>query len=81
MSKSLLDIQFSEKLVIAISSRALFDLDDSHKIYVEQGVDAYSKHQITHEDEPLDPGAAYHLVKKLLALNSFYYPETVPIQV
>ncbi len=70
MSKSPLDIQFSEKLVIAISSRALFDLDDSHRIYVEQGVDAYSKHQITHEDEALEPGAAYHLVKKLLALNS-----------
>jgi len=62
--------QSGKKLVVAISSRALFDLDDSHKIYEEQGIEAYSKHQIAHEDESLQPGAAYHLVKKLLALNS-----------
>ncbi|PCJ50515.1 MAG: 5'-nucleotidase [Gammaproteobacteria bacterium] len=60
----------TKKLVIAISSRALFDLDDSHKIYEEEGIEAYSKHQIAHEDELLEPGAAYHLVKKLLALNT-----------
>ncbi|HAY41663.1 MAG TPA: 5'-nucleotidase, partial [Gammaproteobacteria bacterium] len=34
-----------QKLVIAISSRALFDLDESHKIYKEKGVKAYAKHQ------------------------------------
>jgi 5'-nucleotidase len=33
------------KLVVAISSRALFDLDKSHKIFKEQGVEAYAKHQ------------------------------------
>jgi len=70
MSESSLDRQFAEKLVVAISSRALFDLDDSHRIYIEQGVEAYSRHQIKHEDEALNPGAAYHLVKKLLALNN-----------
>ncbi len=70
MSSNSTDLQFAKKLVIAISSRALFDLDNSHKIYEEQGIEAYSKHQIEHEDEALDPGAAYHLVKKLLALNS-----------
>ncbi|MFT5522011.1 MAG: 5'-nucleotidase [Enterobacterales bacterium] len=58
-----------KKLVVAISSRALFDLDDSHRIYEEEGIEAYSQHQIAHEDESLQPGAAYHLVKKLLALN------------
>jgi len=70
MSKSSLDIQLAEKLVVAISSRALFNLDDSHQIFIEQGIEAYSKHQIMHEDEALNPGAAYHLVKKLLALNN-----------
>ncbi|MGX5174471.1 5'-nucleotidase [Aliikangiella sp. IMCC44653] len=58
-----------EKLVIAISSRALFDLDESHAIYMEQGVEAYSKYQIENEDQPLQPGAAFPLVKKLLSLN------------
>lgn len=60
----------SEKLVIAISSRALFDLIESHQVYEEKGVEAYSKYQVDHEDEPLGPGVAFDLVKKLLALNN-----------
>lgn len=59
----------TEKLVVAISSRALFNLDESHGIYERDGVNAYTQHQITHEDEPLEPGVAFPLVKKLLALN------------
>lgn len=59
----------TEKLVVAISSRALFNLDESHEVYERDGVDAYTKHQIDHEDQPLEPGVAFPLVKKLLALN------------
>jgi len=59
-----------KRLVVAISSRALFDLDESHKVYEQQGTQAYCDYQIDHEDIPLKPGAAYRLVKKLLALNS-----------
>ena len=58
-----------EKLVIAVSSRALFDLDESHVIFENEGVDAYCRHQVEHEDVPLLPGVAFSLVKKLLALN------------
>ena len=57
------------ELTVAISSRALFDLEESHKIYVEQGIEAYCKYQIDHEDEKLNEGTAFPLVKKLLALN------------
>lgn len=63
------------KLVVAISSRALFDLDNSHEIYEKHGIEAYSRHQIDHEDESLQPGAAYHLVRKLLALNNINIDE------
>ena len=59
----------ADKLVVAISSRALFDLTESHRIFVEQGVDAYQRYQIQHEDEILAPGPAYALAKKLLRLN------------
>jgi len=59
-----------EKLVIAISSRALFDLASSHRIYEEQGLDAYQAYQIEREDEPLEQGSAFNLVKKLLSLNT-----------
>jgi 5'-nucleotidase len=57
------------KLVVAISSRALFNLDESHRVYEAQGVEAYRQYQIEREDEPLPPGDAFHLVKKLLHIN------------
>lgn len=59
-----------QKLVVAISSRALFDLQDSHRVYEEQGVDAYCQYQIERENEPLKPGTAFPLVQKLLQLNA-----------
>ncbi len=62
--------EFTDKLVIAISSRALFDLEESHRVFTEDGVDAYSRYQIEHENERLREGVAFSLVKKLLALNS-----------
>jgi 5'-nucleotidase len=57
------------KLVIAISSRALFNLDDSHRVYEQDGLAAYSQYQVEREDEPLEPGEAFPLVHKLLRLN------------
>ena len=59
----------NELLTIAISSRALFDLDESHQVYEQEGKQAYCDYQIAHEDTPLQPGPAFILVKKLLALN------------
>lgn len=60
----------SDKLVIAISSRALFNLDDSHRVYEQEGLEAYSHYQIAHEDDVLEPGQAFAMVKKLLAINA-----------
>lgn len=60
----------SHKLIIAISSRALFDLDESNAIYEKEGVEKYAAYQIAHENELLKPGVAFALVKKLLHLNS-----------
>ena len=56
-------------LVIAITARALFDMEDSHDLYEREGVEAFSAYQRAHEDEPLAPGIAFPLVRKLLALN------------
>ncbi|CAL1241165.1 5'-nucleotidase [Candidatus Methylocalor cossyra] len=58
-----------KKLVVAISSRALFDLDASHRVFEEQGKEAFCRYQVEHEDETLAPGVAFNLVKKLLAIN------------
>ena len=59
-------------LVVAISSRALFDLDASHQVFEQQGVDAYCDYQIKREDEVLKPGMAFPLVQKLLGLNQLF---------
>lgn len=58
------------KLVVAISSRALFDFEEENRIF-EQGDDrAYMKLQLDKLDEPAKPGVAFSMVKKLLAFNS-----------
>lgn len=59
-------------LVVAISSRTLFDLDASHQVFEEQGIDAYHRYQIEHEDDVLQPGVAFTLVRKLLNLNALF---------
>lgn len=59
----------SEPLIVAISSRALFDLDESNRIFEQQGIKEYKKYQIAHEKDPLARGVAFHLAKKLLELN------------
>ena len=56
-------------LVLAISSRVLFDLSESHKVFTDDGIDAYSQYQIAHENEILAPGVAFSMVRKFLALN------------
>ena len=61
--------RLNDKLVVAISSRALFDLEESHRIFVDEGLEAYSRYQIENEDVLLNPGMAFTLVKKLLRLN------------
>lgn len=59
----------SNKLVVAISSRALFDLSESNEVFDQQGIEAYANYQIQHENEILKPGVAFPLVKKFLNLN------------
>lgn len=59
----------SEPLVIGISSRALFNLEEENKIFEEQGVKAYEEYQVKHESEILQKGSAFQLVKAFLNLN------------
>lgn len=60
----------TEPLVIGISSRALFNLEQENKIFEEQGVDAYEEYQVKHERDILQKGSAFQLVKAFLKLNS-----------
>ncbi len=62
-------LDLDSKLVIGISSRALFDLEEENRIYEQEGLDAYAEHQIKHENDILRPGTAFPLVKALHNLN------------
>ena len=71
----------ADLLTVAISSRALFDLEDSHSLFEAQGIDAFAAHQRSHEDDVLEPGIAFPLVRKLLALNEDAPPESPRVEV
>lgn len=57
------------KLVVGISSRALFDLEYENTIYEEQGLQAYLAYQREHEQDILKPGTAFPLIRALHKLN------------
>lgn len=59
----------TEPLVIGISSRALFNLEEENKIYEEKGVREYEEYQVRHENDILQKGSAFQLVKAFLSLN------------
>lgn len=61
-----------QKLVVAISSRALFDLDESHTVFEKQGKEAFCRYQVEHENEILKPGFGFQLVQKFLAINKAF---------
>jgi 5'-nucleotidase len=62
-------VSLDNLLVIGISSRALFDLETEEAIFRNEGLDAYRRHQLDHENEILKLGAGFALVRALLKLN------------
>ncbi|MBE6975162.1 MAG: 5'-nucleotidase [Ruminococcaceae bacterium] len=62
-------VSLDNKLVVGISSRALFDLETENRIYEEQGLQAYLEYQVAHEKDILRPGTAFPLIKALHKLN------------
>lgn len=61
--------KFENCLVVGISSRALFDLEEENQIFNEEGVEAYTNYQIEHENDLLKPGTGFALINALLKLN------------
>lgn len=57
------------RLVIGVSSRALFDLTVENEIFRTQGVEAYCRYQVEHEKELLQPGNGFRLIEALLNIN------------
>ncbi len=57
-------------LVIGISSRALFDLEEENRVFEQQGLSAYAEYQREHEHDVLRQGPAFQLARAFLNLNA-----------
>ena len=59
----------STAIVIAISSRSLFDLTNERKVFEDKGLKAYIEHMISIENKPLKPGSAFSFVQAISNVN------------
>ena len=69
------------RLVVAVSSRALFDLEEENKVFEEKGLKAFRDFQAQTWNVPANPGVAFPMVKKLLALNDLVGERIVDVVV
>ena len=69
----------TQPMVIGISSRALFDLEEENRIFEEQGLEIYEAYQVQHEREVLQKGPAFQLVEAFLALNQLSQQRLVEV--
>lgn len=74
-------LDLSEILVVGVSSRTLFNLEKENEIFKKEGISGYRAFQQQHEDDPLEPGTAFHLVQSLLHLNSYAKKRIVEVVV
>lgn len=69
-----------KKLVVGISSNALFDLRKEDKIFEKKGLDAYRKYQVDHKGDILPTGVVFPFIKRFLHINDIYTDEQ-PVEV
>jgi len=62
-------LDFSEMLVVGVSSRALFNLEKENEIFEKENIQGFREYQLKHENDLLEKGTAYPLIESLLKLN------------
>ena len=73
--------KFEDKLVVAVSSRALFDLEKENEIFEQKGLDEYYQYQLNNEHKPLKKGTGFRLVENLLKINKYFEDEQRQVEV
>lgn len=68
------------KFVIGVASSALFDLSESHQVYLEHGSEKYKQYQERHIDDTLRKGVAFPFIRRFLSINE-RFPEQKPVEV
>uniref|UniRef100_A0A8D2P7X6 5NT1A nucleotidase n=1 Tax=Zosterops lateralis melanops TaxID=1220523 RepID=A0A8D2P7X6_ZOSLA len=59
----------SMALVIAVTTRAIFNLEEEHRLYLEKGKEEYTRHQQANQDKPLPPGTAFAFIQAVQYVN------------
>lgn len=65
-------------LTIAVTSSALFDMKESHNVFVQEGVERYSEYQQDNINKPLNCGVAFPFISRLLYLNTLVTDPSLP---
>lgn len=68
------------KFVIGVASSALFDLSESHQVFLEQGPEKYKQYQEEHIDDTLGKGVAFPFIRRFLSINE-RFPDKTPVEV
>jgi 5'-nucleotidase len=76
-----MSLDLSEILVVGVSTRALFKLENENEVYTNQGIESFRKFQLENEEKLLEPGAAFYLVQSLLELNKIAAKKIVEVVV
>ena len=71
----------SDKLVVAVSSRALFDLETENRIFEDLGLEEYYKYQLANEESPLEKGTGFRLIDNLLKINNHFAENEKQVEV
>jgi len=74
-------LDFSEILVVGVSSRALFNLEKENEIFENENIEGFRKYQLEHENELLEKGTAFPLIQALLKLNDYVDPKKPIVEV
>lgn len=69
-----------DKLVIGVASSALFDLSESHQVYLDQGQEEYRRYQERQRDVILERGVAFTFIRRFLSINRCF-PRQTPVEV
>jgi 5'-nucleotidase len=72
--------EIENKLVIGIASSALFDLTESHQVYLDSGAEEYRQYQERNLDVILGRGVAFPFIRRFLGINR-HFPRQSPVEV
>ncbi len=78
-NRTSIDSIATRPLTIGVSTRAMFDLTEEHEVFEREGVKAYAAMQRQREHEPLKPGAAFEVTRRLLNLNDLGHGRIVDV--